>query len=67
MKEYNQQQSCGQSRFGCWICTVVQEDRSLNAVSFLGSVNETLGGWINNEESFEVSQNWIPVLQSSLK
>ena len=26
----DQQQSCGQSRFGCWICTVVQEDRSLN-------------------------------------
>lgn len=25
-----QQQSCGQSRFGCWICTVVREDRSLN-------------------------------------
>lgn len=25
-----QQQSCGQSRFGCWICTVVQEDKSLN-------------------------------------
>ena len=26
----DQQQSCGKSRFGCWICTVVQEDRSLN-------------------------------------
>lgn len=25
-----QQQSCGQSRFGCWICTVVKEDKSLN-------------------------------------
>lgn len=25
-----QQQSCGQSRFGCWICTVVREDKSLN-------------------------------------
>jgi DNA sulfur modification protein DndC len=22
--------SCGQTRFGCWICTVVQEDKSLN-------------------------------------
>lgn len=39
------------------------KDADENAVSFLGSVNETLGGWINNEESFEVSQNWIPVLQ----
>ncbi len=25
-----QAQSCGQSRFGCWICTVVKEDKSLN-------------------------------------
>lgn len=25
-----QQQSCGQSRFGCWVCTVVKEDKSLN-------------------------------------
>ena len=25
-----QNQSCGTSRFGCWICTVVKEDKSLN-------------------------------------
>lgn len=25
-----QTQSCGQSRFGCWVCTVVKEDKSLN-------------------------------------
>ena len=25
-----QTQTCGQSRFGCWICTVVKEDKSLN-------------------------------------
>lgn len=25
-----QKQSCGQSRFGCWVCTVVKEDKSLN-------------------------------------
>ena len=25
-----QNQSCGKSRFGCWICTVVKEDKSLN-------------------------------------
>ncbi|HEY5590780.1 MAG TPA: DNA phosphorothioation system sulfurtransferase DndC [Paludibacter sp.] len=24
--------SCGQSRFGCWICTVVKEDKSMNAL-----------------------------------
>lgn len=26
----NQSQSCGKSRFGCWVCTVVKEDKSLN-------------------------------------
>lgn len=25
-------QSCGQSRFGCWICTVVKEDKSMTAL-----------------------------------
>lgn len=25
-----QQQSCGKSRFGCWVCSVVKEDKSLN-------------------------------------
>ncbi len=25
-----QQQSCGNSRFGCWVCSVVKEDKSLN-------------------------------------
>ena len=24
--------SCGQSRFGCWICTVVKEDKSMSAL-----------------------------------
>lgn len=38
------------------------KDGGNNAVSFLGSVNETLSGWLNNEESFEVSQSWVPVL-----
>ncbi len=27
--ETKNQQSCGNSRFGCWTCTVVQEDKSL--------------------------------------
>jgi len=25
-----QKQSCGNSRFGCWVCTVIKEDKSLN-------------------------------------
>lgn len=42
-------------------------DSQNNVVSFLGSVNETLGGWINNEESFEVSMNWIPALEKRVE
>ncbi|MCI8804272.1 MAG: DEAD/DEAH box helicase family protein [Oscillibacter sp.] len=38
------------------------KDLSGNSVSFLGSINETYGGWVDNEESFEVSQSWIPSL-----
>lgn len=30
MSNSGQTQSCGQSRFGCWVCTVVKEDKSLN-------------------------------------
>lgn len=30
IKKGEQSESCGKSRFGCWICTVVKEDRSLN-------------------------------------
>jgi len=30
MTNSGQTQSCGQSRFGCWVCTVVKEDKSLN-------------------------------------
>lgn len=30
MMSGDQTQSCGSSRFGCWVCTVVKEDKSLN-------------------------------------
>lgn len=29
MSNSGQTQSCGQSRFGCWVCTVVKDDKSL--------------------------------------
>lgn len=45
---------------------IFKDDRD-NAVSFLGSVNETLSGWLNNEESFEVSQSWVPVLSKRVQ
>ena len=28
----DQHRSCGQSRFGCWICTVVKEDKSMTSL-----------------------------------
>lgn len=28
----SEHRSCGQSRFGCWMCTVVKEDKSLSAL-----------------------------------
>lgn len=43
------------------------KDADGNAISFLGSVNETLGGWINNEESFcsatSFLRNWDSILE----
>lgn len=33
-----QTQSCGNSRFGCWMCTVVKEDKSLNGFIKSGKV-----------------------------
>jgi len=34
------------------------EDREGNKISFSGSINETLSGWINNYEQFHVFCNW---------
>lgn len=42
-------------------------DSDNNMISFLGSINETMSGWLDNEESFEVSTNWIPVLESRVQ
>lgn len=39
------------------------KDSQGNAVSFLGSINETISGWLGNEESFEVSVSWNPALE----
>ena len=39
------------------------KDDQGNAVSFLGSINETISGWLGNEESFEVSVSWNPALE----
>lgn len=37
--------SCGNSRFGCWICTVVKEDKSLNG--FIASGHDELLPLVN--------------------
>ncbi|MGE5474806.1 MAG: DEAD/DEAH box helicase family protein [Ignavibacteriales bacterium] len=39
------------------------KDREENIISFLGSINESLGGWMFNEESFEVSYSWEDTLR----
>lgn len=31
-------QSCGQSRFGCWVCTVVKEDKSMSSLISKGTI-----------------------------
>lgn len=42
-------------------------DSDNNMVSFLGSINETMNGWLDNEESFEVSTSWVPALESRVQ
>lgn len=42
-------------------------DSDNNVVSFLGSINETMSGWLDNEESFEVSKGWISALEHRVK
>jgi hypothetical protein len=37
----------------------IMEDGTGNTVSFSGSINESLGGWINNIEEFNVFRSWI--------
>jgi len=47
--------SCGQSRFGCWTCTVVKEDKSMSALIKNGKV------WMNPllkfRDSLEIERN----------
>lgn len=38
-------------------------DSDNNIVSFLGSINETMSGWLDNEESFEVSKGWVSAFE----
>lgn len=43
------------------------KDLDENIVSFLGSVNESLKGWMFNEESFEVSYSWEDILKKRVQ
>ena len=42
--------SCGNSRFGCWVCTVVNEDKSLSG--FIASGNDWMQGLLD-------FRNWL--------
>lgn len=47
--------SCGQSRFGCWTCTVVKEDKSMSALVEKGK--EWLKPLLNLRESLVTNRN----------
>lgn len=60
-KGQSQKQKLFHEKFGTF------RDSDNNMVSFLGSINETMSGWLDNEESFEVSTSWVPVLESRVQ
>lgn len=46
--------SCGQSRFGCWVCTVVKDDKSMRSLIKRGMSGCNLftifeSNWMKNE------------------
>lgn len=53
------QPSCGQSRFGCWVCTVVKEDKSMKALIKNGNdwMQPLLGFRDDMVESRNISEN----------
>jgi DNA sulfur modification protein DndC len=62
--------SCGNSRFGCWVCTVVKRDRSMEALIENGEdwmqpmmeIRDYLAATINREdENFDVTKYRMPV------
>ena len=54
--------SCGQSRFGCWVCTVVKEDKSMSALIENGLTWLTPLLKFRNELAFDrnISENREP-------
>lgn len=50
----NSSPPCGNSRFGCWVCTVVKEDKSMEAL--------IKNGKINFKPLFDF-RNWLKVLR----
>lgn len=50
-----QHKSCGQSRFGCWTCTVVKEDKSMTALVNKG--NEWMKPLLDLRENLVIQRN----------
>ncbi|AOM83524.1 DNA phosphorothioation system sulfurtransferase DndC [Salisediminibacterium beveridgei] len=48
--------SCGNSRFGCWVCTVVSEDKSLSGFIDSGKNQEQSNDWLIPLQQF---RNWL--------
>lgn len=58
-----QTQSCGNSRFGCWVCTVVKEDKSLNGFIKSGHIPfiiDTPYARIDANHRREISEKFFP-------
>lgn len=47
--------SCGQSRFGCWVCTVVKEDKSMHAL--IGNGFDWLQPLLNYRNELNAGRN----------
>ncbi|MCT4615437.1 MAG: DNA phosphorothioation system sulfurtransferase DndC [Marinifilaceae bacterium] len=61
--------SCGQSRFGCWTCTVVKEDKSMSAL--ISNGNEWMKPLLSLRENMvnqrNVSENRLPYRRNGQK
>jgi DNA sulfur modification protein DndC len=49
--------SCGDSRFGCWVCTLVSQDRSMSAMIQNEKENEWMGPLLDLRNELDVSND----------
>ena len=49
--------SCGDSRFGCWVCTMVSQDRSMHAMIQNDSEKEWMKPLLDYRDSFNIKED----------